>query len=274
MSIKISIKKNLKDKQVKNYVLFCNDDYKIYGLNNLSIKAEKKTLYKSILTNKSKDKKLIFFDINPNQKVILIKIQDKFNQTDIENIGAQFYDFIKSNLILNSVFFDKNINDNYSKNKYFLDDFFHGVKLKSYQFEKYKSKKKDQVFQILISIKNKLKHFNQNKRYYSLIEGTNYTKDLVSEPGNILNPDEYAKRLKNLKKFGLKVNIYDEKKLKKNGMNALLGVGQGSIRSYLVTIEWKGLRSSAKPLAFVGKGVCFDTGGIFKASKIYGRHDI
>ncbi len=263
MSIKISIKKNLKDKQVKNYVLFCNDDYKIYGLNNLSIKAEKKTLYKSILTNKSKDKKLIFFDINPNQKVILIKIQDKFNQTDIEKIGAQFYDFIRSNLILNSVFFDKNISDFYSKNKYFLDDFFHGVKLKSYQFEKYKSKKKDQVFQILISIKNKLKHFNQNKRYYSLIEGTNYTKDLVSEPGNILNPDEYAKRLKNLKKFGLKVNIYDEKKLKKNGMNALLGVGQGSIRgSYLVTIEWKGLRSSTKPLAFVGKGVCFDTGGI------------
>ena len=96
-----------------------------------------------------------------------------------------------------------------------------------------------------------------------MIEGTNFTKDLVSEPGNILHPDEYAKRLLQLRKFGLKVNVFDKKKLKKLGMNALLGVGQGSIRgSYLVTLEWKGARAKKKPLAFVGKGVCFDTGGI------------
>ena len=69
--------------------------------------------------------------------------------------------------------------------------------------------------------------------------------------------------LKLLKKNGLKITVYDEKKLKKLGMNTLLGVGQGSIRgSYLVTMEWKGLKSNSKPLAFVGKGVCFDTGGI------------
>ena len=56
--------------------------------------------------------------------------------------------------------------------------------------------------------------------------------------------------------------MYDQNKLKKMGMNALLGVGQGSIRgSYLVTIEWKGTKSKSKPLGFVGKGVCFDTGG-------------
>ena len=86
---------------------------------------------------------------------------------------------------------------------------------------------------------------------------------MVSEPGNILHPDEYAKRLGNLRKYGLKVTIYDKKKLKKLGCGALLGVGQGSIRgTYLVTIEWKGSRSKNKPLSFVGKGVCFDTGGI------------
>ena len=96
-----------------------------------------------------------------------------------------------------------------------------------------------------------------------LIEGSNFTKDLVSEPGNVLHPDEYAQRLKRLSRFGLKVTVYDQKKLKKMGMNALLGVGQGSIRgSYLVTMEWKGIKSKKKPLAFVGKGVCFDTGGI------------
>ncbi|MDC3243052.1 leucyl aminopeptidase, partial [bacterium] len=98
----------------------------------------------------------------------------------------------------------------------------------------------------------------------SLIQGINFTKDLVSEPGNILHPDEYANRIKKLESLGLKVTIFDKKKLKKIGMNALLGVGQGSIRgSYLVTIEWHGAQNKKEqPLAFVGKGVCFDTGGI------------
>ena len=70
------------------------------------------------------------------------------------------------------------------------------------------------------------------------------------------------KRISSLKKFGLKITVCDDKKLKSLGMNALLGVGQGSIRgSYLVIMEWKGLKNDSKPLAFVGKGVCFDTGG-------------
>ena len=95
------------------------------------------------------------------------------------------------------------------------------------------------------------------------MKGVSLTKDLVSEPGNILHPDEYAKRITQLRKIGLKINVYDKKKLKKLGMNALLGVGQGSIRgSYLVTMEWRGTKLKKKPLAFVGKGVCFDTGGI------------
>ena len=124
-------------------------------------------------------------------------------------------------------------------------------------------KKKISSFEIKVLAHNRNLDLKKNKRFHSLIEGTNFTKDLVSEPGNILHPDEYAKRLAQLKKVGLKVSIYDEKKLKKLGMNALLGVGQGSIRgSYLVTLEWKGLKSKKKPLAFVGKGVCFDTGGI------------
>ena len=108
-----------------------------------------------------------------------------------------------------------------------------------------------------------LNNQREKKKLNALLRGVNFTKDLVSEPGNILHPDEYAKRLVKLKKFGLKVTVYDKKKLKKLGCNALLGVGQGSIRgSYLVTMEWKGSNSKSKPLAFVGKGVCFDTGGI------------
>ena len=99
-------------------------------------------------------------------------------------------------------------------------------------------------------------------KFKALEEGTFYTRDLVSEPGNILHPDEYAKRLVNLKKYGLRVNIFDEKKLKKLGMHSLLGVGMGSVRgSYLVTMEWNGAKKVQNLLAFVGKGVTFDTGG-------------
>ena len=100
--------------------------------------------------------------------------------------------------------------------------------------------------------KNKPSTENQLK-FRALEEGTFFARDLVSEPGNVLHPDEYAKRIKSLKKYGLRINIYDQKKLKRLGMNALLGVGQGSIRgSYLVTMEWKGARNSSRPLAFIG----------------------
>ena len=128
--------------------------------------------------------------------------------------------------------------------------------------KKYKSKQDTRHINIsLIGSKNKPSSYVTSK-FNALEEGTFYTRNLVSEPGNILHPDEYAKRLHSLKKNGLKINIYDDKKLKKLGLNALLGVGQGSIRgSYLVTIEWKGLKNDSNPLAFIGKGVCFDTGG-------------
>ena len=136
--------------------------------------------------------------------------------------------------------------------------FLHGIKLKSYEFNIYKSKKNKKNISIsLVGSKNQITSQSQ-LRFKAIEEGSFFARDLVSEPGNILHPDEYAKRINSLKKFGLKINIYDEKKLKKIGMNALLGVGQGSIRgSYLVTIEWNGAKNNSNPLAFVGKGVLF-----------------
>ena len=149
-----------------------------------------------------------------------------------------------------------------NKDKNFIGYFLHGLKLKSYEFTKYKSKKETKIITLnVIGNKNTLTA-GQKLKFKALEEGTFFARDLVSEPGNILHPDEYAKRLKSLKKNGLKVTIYNENNLKKLGMNALLGVGQGSVRgSYLVTIEWKGIKNNSKPLAFIGKGVCFDTGG-------------
>ncbi len=263
MSIKISFNKDLVDKSVKNYVFFCDYDFKIYGLNKLGISDQSSLINKTINSNKSKDKEILLFNLNPDQRIILIKIKKAQSSVNNEKKGAQFYNFLRSNQIFNSTFFEENIKDVAAKNELFINEFFHGLELKSYEFDKYKSKKKKEIFNIIVKIKTKYFDQRNNKRFDSLLQGTNLTKDLVSEPGNVLHPDEYAKRITQLKKYGLKVTVYDEKKLKKLGMNALLGVGQGSVRgSYLVTIEWNGSKKYSKPLTFVGKGVCFDTGGI------------
>ena len=263
MSIKISYKKGISEQLIKNYVLFANDEFKVNGLDKLPLNAQSNQINKTINSNKSKTKDFLSFNLNPNQKIILIKLKNNQSSLENEKKGAELYNFIKLNSILSLTLLEKNIKETQSNNKNFLDEFLHGTQLKSYEFNKYKTKKKNEIIEINISIKNELSIFNKNNRFNSLIEGTNFTKDLVSEPGNILHPEEYAKRLMKLKKFGIKITIYDKKKLKKLGMNALLGVGQGSIRgTYLVTMEWNGTKSKTKPLAFVGKGVCFDTGGI------------
>ena len=93
-----------------------------------------------------------------------------------------------------------------SKNKNFVGHFLHGFKLKSYEFKKYKTKKENRIISLSVFGKNKVSTENQLK-FRALEEGTFFARDLVSEPGNILHPDEYAKRLKFLSKDGLKVTI-------------------------------------------------------------------
>jgi len=262
MTLKILHKNKATDRDIKNYLLFSNENFKVYGLDKISLKSQSNHINKTIASNTHKDKNFLIFNINSNQRVVLVKIKNNQSSLDNETKGAELYSFIKSNLIFNLSMLEGNILSTDIKNKNFINEFLHGIELKSYEFNKYKTKKKNDQFEIhVISKKNIFSKINN--RFSSLIDGTNLTKDLVSEPGNILHPDEYAKRLLQLKKIGLKVTVYDKKKLKKLGMNALLGVGQGSIRgSYLVTMEWNGTKSKSKPLAFVGKGVCFDTGGI------------
>jgi leucyl aminopeptidase len=94
--------------------------------------------------------------------------------------------------------------------------------------------------------------------------GVVFARDLVSEPPNVLYPEEFVKRARKLEDLGVEVEALDEKELEKLGMNALLGVGLGSQReTQLLVLQWKGARDrNAQPIAFVGKGVTFDTGGI------------
>ncbi len=249
--------KNFK-KTSSNLVLFVDEKFNISHIKKFVSNDEYSYIADLIKTINS-EKKLVVFELNSKKKIILISIKKNYKASDFESLGAEFYNRI--NYGKNSEYSISG-DSIYIKVQNFLGYFLHGLKLKSYQFNKYKSKK--QIRNIRINVfasKNKVS-INDQKKFKALEEGTFYTRDLVSEPGNILHPDEYARRLKLLSKFGLKINIYDNKKLKKLGMNALLGVGQGSVKgSYLVTLEWNGTKKSSKPLAFVGKGVCFDTGG-------------
>ena len=258
MSIKINYSKKISNKSSANLVLFCDEKYSITGLRKYISNTEFSYIKDLLKTNDLK-KNLKVFDVNSKKKIVLISIKNNLKTSDVENLGAEFYKLVNHGK--NSEYFL--ISDSIaSKHNNFLGHFLHGLKLKSYEFKKYKTKKDTRLISLNIS-GNKNKPSVQNQlKFKALEEGTFYARDLVSEPGNILHPDEYAKRLSSLRKDGLKVNIYDEKKLKKLGMHSLLGVGMGSTRgSYLVTMEWNGTKNNSKPLAFVGKGVTFDTGG-------------
>ena len=258
MSVQINYKKALPKNNMSNIVFFVNEKFNISGLKNHIIIKEYSYIA-DLLKTKNTRNKIITFDINSKKKIILVALKEKLTNSDAEKLGAKFYDLFKDVKPYN---YNINTDSLSNKHKNFVGSFLHGLKLKSYRFDKYKTKKNTNNISVILSGKHKPTSKDQIK-FKAIENGTFYTRDLVSEPGNILHPDEYAKRLNSLKKDGLKVNVYDEKKLRKLGMNTLLGVGQGSIRgSYLVTLEWKGLKNNSKPLAFVGKGVCFDTGGI------------
>ena len=258
MPVKINYLNKASNKSTGNLVLFVDEKFYIENLKKYISNSE--YIYiKDLKKNIDNKKKIVLYEVNSKKKIVIVSIKKNINSSEIESLGADFYK--KVNYGKNSEY--SILSDSIdTKDKIFLGYFLHGLKLKSYEFNKYKTKKEALNIKLnVIGTKNKPSFENQLK-FKSLEEGTFYARDLVSEPGNVLHPDEYAKRINSLRKDGLKINIYDEKKLKKLGMHALLGVGQGSIRgSYLVTMEWNGAKNNSRPLAFVGKGVCFDTGG-------------
>ena len=258
MAIKINYSKKKNDTKSANLVLFTNEKFSTNTLKKYLTDSEFSYINDLLKTSDLK-KNLFVFEVSSKKKIILVSAKNNLKTSDIENLGAEFYGRINYGKNSEYFFIPDTIN---TKQDVFLGHFLHGLKLKSYEFKRYKTKKESRLITINISGNKNIPSSKSQLKFKALEEGTFYARDLVSEPGNVLHPDEYAKRLSSLRSDGLKINIYDEKKLKKLGMHALLGVGQGSIRgSYLVTMEWNGAKNNSKPLAFVGKGVCFDTGG-------------
>ncbi len=260
MSLKIKYLDKI-DISSKNIGIFTSKDTKTTDFSGIFDKSTIKKVFKYLAATKKSEKSKIYCLNEDYDKKIFIIFLSKINtSSEAENLGAKFYDEIKKNQIKNISIVGSN--SSVLKNKIKLEEFIHGIQLKSYEFNLYKTKNKTNYINLnIIKSKNQI-NVKLRNRLNAILDGVNFTRDLVSEPGNVLHPDEYAKRITKLRKYGLKVTVYDQKKLKKMGCNALLGVGQGSIRgSYLVIVEWNGLKNNSKPLAFIGKGVCFDTGG-------------
>ncbi len=138
-----------------------------------------------------------------------------------------------------------------------------GAALRRYRFDDHRSARpKKSVGGLSVMTPSPEKSQEAYRDKAALAEGVFLTRDLVNEPANVLGTEAFKCRLEEMRSLGLEVTVLDEAEMKERGMNALLGVGQGSESpSYLVVMEWNG-GGDEKPFAVVGKGVVFDTGGI------------
>lgn len=145
-------------------------------------------------------------------------------------------------------------------------DFALGLRLRAYEFDQYKTKKDEEptpVARVVIHVAESGKARKAWGEAEAVAEGVELARTLVNLPPNDLGPEDFAARIGELEKLGLEVEILTEKDMKKLGMGALLGVGQGSARPpRLVVMKWQGGKAKEAPLAFIGKGVVFDSGGI------------
>jgi leucyl aminopeptidase len=143
-----------------------------------------------------------------------------------------------------------------------------GMRLRKYTFDRYKTKRKDdEEAPVRTTINIGVGDVTAARRAFAsrqaIADGVVIARDLVNEPANVLYPAEFARRATALRKLGVAVEVLDERAMTKLGMNALLGVGQGSEhRSRLVVMRYNGGKRGAPAVSFIGKGVCFDTGGI------------
>ncbi len=202
-------------------------------------------------------------------RIILLGLGDeaKINALGAETAGGKLTPILKSTGTVHAALF-------VTKTKKLTADTLaahiaHGVKLRSYSFDLYKTKKKsanDIPLKSLAAIlSDSAKAAKTYKTLSHVSDGTFLARDLVNLPPNDLYPESFAKILKEeLVPLGVKIEILDEKKMLKLGMGAIMAVGQGSARQpRMVIMRWNGAKSTKeKPLAFVGKGVTFDTGGI------------
>jgi leucyl aminopeptidase len=198
-------------------------------------------------------------------KLVLVSLGQADNALQVENTAGTLADiFYKTDESISLIFAGKiDKTDNTIKSAFMM-----GFHLRCYHFNHYFTGLKDSEKPCLDTVHIYSSDDKTLSQLYldiiPVIEGVFFARDLVSEPANILYPESYAERCQDLEKIGLKITVLNEDQMAQHGMFCLLGVGQGSVReSKTVILEWNGAKNkSDTPIALVGKGVCFDTGGI------------
>jgi leucyl aminopeptidase len=247
-----------------DYIAFlCNDKSNLKNITSIIDFDISKKLTKKASKNKRKFTFISTLDGLKFKNYFFYNVDLNKNEFYYQNIGGKIINeaisLKKKKIELVIDFLPKNL-----LNKFSIENILIGILSRSYVFNNYKSQNNSNKIEVInIVTKNKNLIRSCIKYAKSIDAGVSQTRNLVTMPSNILNPQRFTSEIKKLSKYGLKVEILDEKKLKKIGMNAFLGVGQGSSnKSYVAIMKWNGGKKNSRPLSFVGKGVCFDTGGI------------
>ena len=245
----------LKDNEIN--ILFYSEK-NILLSENFNSQKDLLNLFKKIINNDSSNIILVRSE-KGNFLLVKRKTLDKdLTYKYLEELGGRIYNKIKPLGSSQAKIYENNISIN--------ERLALGILLSSYKFENYKKNKIKQITNLknVVFVCNEPnKNLNKISEIQNLAKGVFTARDLVWQPPNILYPSSFADECKKLKKIGVKVTIYNEKQLQKIGMDALLAVGRGSRKdSQVVVMEWSGGKKNNKPMAFIGKGVCFDSGGL------------
>ena len=244
-----------KDNEIN--VLFYSEN-NILLSENFNSQKDLLNLFKKIINNDSSNIILVRSE-KGNFLLVKRKTLDKdLTYKYLEELGGRIYNKIKPLGSSQAKIYENNISIN--------ERLALGILLSSYKFENYKKNKIKQITKLknVVFVCNEPnKNLNKISEIQNVAKGVFTARDLVWQPPNILYPSSFADECKKLKKIGVKVTIYNEKQLQKIGMDALLAVGRGSRKdSQVVVMEWSGGKKDNKPMAFIGKGVCFDSGGL------------
>ncbi len=260
-------------------VVLAAEDRKLLKTGARLDKATGRALTRAMNASRLKGKKDQILEVlappgSENSRVILAGIGDpkKIKDLDLQNLGGKIVAHLNSvgetqaALAVDAPGRDKAARADWAAQCAF------GARLRSYRFDRYKTKQKPEDAATLARLKLLTSEAAAARAAFAALDevaaGVRFTRDLVSEPANIIFPKSLVGEARKLQRVGVKVRALGVKDMQKLGMGALLGVGQGSVReSQLLLLEWNGLPARGRarghgPLAFVGKGVTFDTGGI------------
>ncbi len=210
---------------------------------------------------------LVGVDGVPADRIILVGLgkESKLDNIAYENAGGHLLTHLNANGVKTAeILFESGKK---AKDGEAIARVAYGARLAIYHFDKYHTKRKDELKPSLDTLTFVTPAEKDAKKAYAeleqVAEGVEFARTVVTEPPNVIYPESLAEECKKLSQFGVKVEVLNRAQMEKLGMGALLGVAQGSVKEgRMVIMQWNGAAKSKKPIAFVGKGVTFDTGGI------------